>query len=155
MRHPYLRRLLMAAVFASALASPAMGQAPIDPALESGVRDMLDASARAWWAGDLDAFMKVYVEAPQTRYRSQGRDVLGHAAIREMYAGRFGGIPGQLGRLSFDVLELRPLGAEHALLVGRYHLQPPQAEADPATGQVTLILRRMGGQWRIEVDHTS
>lgn len=124
--------------------------------LQTELRQVMDASAAAWTAGKLDDFMTVYEDSPETAYISGSTHVTGYAAIRAMYAARFGsGGPGALGALSFDVLETRPLGADHALFIGRYHLKPAEAGKPEYSGLFTLVFHRAKGQWRIINDHSS
>ena len=54
------------------------------------IEALLSRSAAAWSAGDLDAFMECYEDAPDTVYLSSTQFVSGYAAIRAMYAERFG-----------------------------------------------------------------
>lgn len=162
MKHPSRRHVLACAGAAGLLTAPVAGHT--QALLHREVSALLATSAQAWSAGNLDAFMAAYEDAPQTRYLSHGRDVQGFAAIRAMYASRFGGQAGQLGQLSFDVLEVRALGDDHALMVGRYRLRPPQADQVDQAGQATrpeatglfsLVLGRTPAGWRIVLDHSS
>jgi ketosteroid isomerase-like protein len=137
---------------------PSLSHAASTPAaeLETELRKVMEASAAAWSAGKLDDFMTIYEDAPGTTYISGGKVVKGYANIRAMYGERFGaGKPGQLGALSFELLETRPLGEAHALLLGRYHLQPAEAGKPAFSGLFTLLFHRSQGQWRVINDHTS
>lgn len=154
------RRMLFGRTLAAGLslsgfiAMPSLSQAAAS--LEAELRKIMDASAAAWSAGKLDDFMTIYEDQAGTTYISGAKVVKGYANIRAMYAERFGaGGPGQLGALSFDLLETRALGADHALLVGRYHLQPVDASKPPFSGLFTLLFHRSRGQWRVINDHTS
>jgi hypothetical protein len=114
----------------------------------------LEASGAAWSRGDLDGFMQIYEASPETSYASGNRTVRGYDAIRAMYASRFGGGAG-MGALSFAVLDYRPLGADHALLTGRFRLSHgAQSDADPQ-GIFTLVFHRGAAGWRVISDHTS
>jgi hypothetical protein len=109
------------------------------------IEDLLNRSAAAWSAGDLDAFMECYEEAPDTMYLSATRLVSGYAAIRAMYAERFGST---MGSLKFNVLQLKLIESSHVLAVGSYRL-------DEQTGHWSLLLRKTRRGWRISADHTS
>ena len=59
--------------------------------------------------------------------------------------------PEARGRLRFDLLEIRPLGRDHALVIGAYHLE----RKDPAHGLFTLVVARTPAGLRIVHDHSS
>ena len=148
-----IRRRLLTMALVLTIASPfANAAAPVDTA----IRKVMDASVVAWSNGDLIAFMDSYEDSPGTLFVGEKGLVRGKAAIAARYAAQFGaGGPGQLGKLSFDVLEIRALGAEHALMIGRYHLQPQDAGKPEASGIFSLVFHKRAGQWRIVCDHTS
>jgi len=109
------------------------------------IEALLSRSAAAWSAGNLDAFMECYEDSPDTVYLSATRLVSGYAAIRAMYAERFGE---SMGLLKITVLQIQPIGTSHALVAGSYAL-------DAHRGMCSLILRATEGGWRISADHTS
>ena len=109
------------------------------------IEELLSRSAAAWTAGDLDAFMECYADAPDTVYLSATRLVSGYSAIRAMYAERFGQT---MGSLRFKVLHIKPIETSHVLAVGCFYL-------DEHTGNWSLLLRKTGRGWRISADHTS
>ncbi len=121
---------------------------------EAAIDEALTASARAWSRDDLDAFMHCYEDGPQTAYVKADGVVKGYRAIRDMYAARFGGASGALGRLSMETLDFSRLGPDYALVVGRYHLQPAKPGPE-ASGIFTLVFHKSAAGWRIISDHTS
>jgi uncharacterized protein (TIGR02246 family) len=112
--------------------------------MQQEIEALLNRSAAAWSAGDLDAFMECYEDSPDTVYLSATRLVSGYAAIRAMYAERFGK---SMGSLKIKVLQVKPIGTSHALVVGSYAL-------DEHSGLCSLILRATERGWRISADHT-
>jgi ketosteroid isomerase-like protein len=50
---------------------------------------------------------------------------------------------------------VRLLGADHASVIGRFHLDRTAEAGGPASGIFTLIFRKSEGAWRIILDHTS
>ena len=141
-----------AGVLALALASGPAAASPPGDAMPAAVASVLTDAADAWSAGSLDRFMTSYERSPGTVYVSGGRVVRGWAAIRAMYASRFGG-GATLGRLSLVVREVRPLGRDDAFCLASYRLIRPAAPDD--AGVTTLILHRTRSGWRISVDHSS
>jgi ketosteroid isomerase-like protein len=119
------------------------------------IESALQASGLAWSNGDLAGFMKVYENAPATTYIGKAGPLRGYGAIHDMYAARFGGVPGGLGQLTFTLLECRKLGPDFALVTGRFNLQRKPAGSAPATGIFTLVFHKSAAGWGIIRDHTS
>ena len=140
--------LLLAVILVGA---PALARAD-DAGDQAAVVGALNASAAAWSKGDLDSFMRSYEASPQTAYVGRGKLVTGTAAIRTMYAAHFGEGPQSMGRLSFTVLDFRPLGAGYALLTGQFFLQQSKARS---SGIFTLVFHKSATGWGIISDHTS
>lgn len=147
-----MRHLVLGAVAAVVAASPvgAVGA----PSREA-VSRVLDASAAAWSAGQLDRFMECYERSAATSYVGGGRVVLGFNAIRTMYAQRFGGGDrAAMGRLTLQVVEFRQLDAAHVYVIGRFHLERDAGHGGPASGLTTLLFHRTSIGWRIAADHS-
>ncbi len=129
--------------------------APAGGGDRASVVAVLDASAAAWSRGDLDGFMKSYEASPDTVYIGRSGPVRGVAAIRALYASRFGQGPGSMGQLGLSVLEYRQLGPDFALVTGRFALRKPGASAVSSSGIFTLVFHRSAAGWGIVSDHTS
>jgi beta-aspartyl-peptidase (threonine type) len=120
------------------------------PASAAEIIEVLQRSTEGWNAGDLDAFMAPYDES--STFMTAGGPI-DRAATRERYAGGYfaGGRPAQ--RLTFDELDVRMLGADAALMTGRFVLRG--GGKPDATGRFTLVWRRRPAGWKIVHDHTS
>lgn len=111
---------------------------------------LADASA-GWSRGELDTFMASYEKAPQINYVSGGKIIQGYDAIRAMYAPRFAD-PKAMPRLSTEVVDFDPLGADYAAVIGRFNLDLPNGEK--ATGLFSLVFHKTSDGWRIVSDHS-
>lgn len=141
--------LLAVAISSASAAVPAPG------AIRIAVQAVLEASAAAWTAGDLDGFMTSYENAPTTSYVNSTRFVQGYQAIRAMYGERFGGgSKAAMGRLSIEILDVKVLDADHAYVIGRFHLHRAPADGGDASGPTTLLFHRTAAGWRIIADHS-
>lgn len=124
-----------------------------DDAVYQAIQHVLEQSARAWSAGNLDAFMQCYENSPETVYLSSTQVVYGYSAIHSMYAERLGGTePTQ--PLNMTLLHVSQLGAKHALAIGRFTLGSGEPAASQ-TGVWSLVLHNTDAGWRICADHTS
>ncbi len=118
------------------------------------IRAELTREAAAWNRGDLDGYLAGYERAATTTMVG-GKDPLrGFDAIAAMYRAKYGD-KARMGHLTFDNLEVRPLGAGFALAIGRWALARDAAAGGPVGGWFTLTLRQTSDGWRIVVDHTS
>lgn len=129
------------------------GEAPPDSAvLQAAADSLLDESARAWNAGDLDGFLQWYRRGPETTFMGSRGPTHGWEAIRGRYAARFE--PGaERDSLRFEELESRPLAPGLGLATARYVLY--EADSVTSTGVFTLILQDTEEGWRIIHDHSS
>ena len=126
--------------------------APDRAQLREATDELLDRSADAWNAGDLDGFMRWYAPGPATTYIGSTGLIHGREAIRERYAPLFG--PGaERDSLRFRDLEARPLGPDLGLATARYVLY--RGDSTTAVGAFTLVLQRTDDGWRILHDHSS
>lgn len=146
-----LRRAGLAAVLAvaSACAAPAAGPAPVTAA--ATITDVLVRSTEGWNRRDLDAFMATYT--PDATYVDTRGLIRGRDAIRQMYAGSWFAPGRDPGQLRFSDIEVRMLGRDHALAVGRFTVVLPGR--NPATGMFSLTMQRTPQGWRIVHDHSS
>jgi uncharacterized protein (TIGR02246 family) len=133
--------LLVLAPCGARAASSEPAVAPIDA--------LLARSAAAWNRGDLTAFMQSYERSPDTVYISSHAVIHGYDAIRTHYATAH---PGALGTLTFSGLAVRPLGADYAVAVARWHLA--MADGTRPTGLFSLVLHRTPAGWKIITDHS-
>lgn len=121
---------------------------------ERQVLAVMSQSAAGWNVGDLDRFMRVYSDGPETSFVTKEGIVRGKVAIAARYRPRFtGNAAATRGTLSFETLHFTLLDARHALLVARYRLKVT-GKADQ-TGPTSLIFVRERTGWRIVADHSS
>jgi beta-aspartyl-peptidase (threonine type) len=122
------------------------------PKERAAIQRVLDDQAAAWNKGDLPGFMKGYLESEELSFFSGNNKTKGWKATLERYQKTYQGEGKEMGKLSFKELSIEPLGDDHALVRGRYHLE--LMKSGP-TGIFTLILRKTPAGWRIIHDHTS
>jgi len=141
----------------AAVSAPGLAQAsPMTAAqAHAAIAEVLNTSAKAWSAGDLDRFMASYANAPATTYLSGPHLVHGYDAIRAMYAARFGGgTQAAMGELTIDIVDFRLLDPSHAYVIGHFQLHRDAAHGGDAQGPTTLVFERTTAGWRIIADHS-
>ncbi len=120
---------------------------------EGAVRALLDAQVEAWNRGDLEGFMAGYWRSPELTFCSGGNVTKGWEATLERYRRRYQAEGREMGRLSFETVDVLGLGRDAALARGGWRLHT--SDGKEPHGLFTLLLRRPDGDWRIVYDHTS
>lgn len=123
----------------------------------SDIEAVMNDSAIGWNEGDMDRFLALYSEAPETSFIGSNELVYGKAKMEERYRSRYdwsGPDPAGRGILSFETLDFRPLGNDYAYYVGRYTLTYPD-EREPVSGLTSLVFAREEDGWRLIADHSS
>ncbi len=129
---------------------------PPAPAPAPAIVAVLQASAEAWNRGDLDGFLQPYLDSSETTFMTAPGVIHGLGTIRERYRAHYftaGAVPPTL--LRFDDVTVRPLGAEYALMTGRFHLTNRTTGAPADSGNFTLVWHRTPAGWKIIHDHSS
>jgi uncharacterized protein (TIGR02246 family) len=121
--------------------------------VEDAVRGVLAVQQTAWNAGDVDAFMSGYAASDATTFVG-GTITRGYRQVLENYRHLYP-TKEKMGRLTFSAIEVTPLGAEFASVIGRFHLDRTAEAGGPANGIFTLLFRKTARGWRIILDHTS
>ena len=119
---------------------------------EAAVRAVLEAQQEAWNQGDLAAFLEGYWKSDSLTFYS-GADIQhGFEATRERYTRRYQSGGAEMGKLDFELFDVRVVGPAYATVRGAFRLT---RKADAPHGLFTLIFRRFPDGWKIVHDHTS
>jgi len=131
-------------------ASPTRGQAP-PPSPEPEIRAMLDESVAAWNRGDLDGHLADNADSitfMTGKGPITGKDKTADALRRSFFRD---GKPVQ--SLRFEQVTVHPLGAGHALVVGRFILSGGGEQE--RSGWFSTVWERRSEGWRVIHDHSS
>lgn len=129
----------------------ATGISKRDARLMLEVRAVLDAQVEAWNRGDIEGYMRGYEQSNETIFISGDTMTRGWRTVLERYKKGYD-TREKMGVLSFSELEIKPVGKDAAVVLGRWQLK---RAADTPKGRFTLIFRRTRAGWRIVHDHTS
>ena len=121
---------------------------------EADVRAVLDKQVSAWNQGDIETFMTTYIDSPELTFNGRDGVTRGYRPVLERYRKRYGSRVA-MGTLKFSEIEVRLLGADAALVLGRFDLARGADGGGNAKGRFTLVLRKTPQGWRIIHDHTS
>jgi ketosteroid isomerase-like protein len=129
--------------------APTIAAAATDSAAQ--VRAVMAAQVTAWNRGDVDGFMAGYARSAATEFVSGDKVTRGWETVRDRYRRKYDN-RGKMGELSFSDIEITPIGADAAIVLGRWKLI---RHSDKPHGFFTLLFRRTSAGWRIVHDHTS
>jgi len=134
-----------------ALITAACGSVSAQNDATTAIPPALMASAQAWNKADLPGHIGLYTDTATFMGGNgpiQGRDRVGESLAKSFWRD---GKPKQT--LSFDRIEVRPLGDRHALSTGHFVLTGG-GEAD-RSGWFSLTWEKTSTGWRIIHDHSS
>ena len=120
---------------------------------QSEIASVLKTQCDAWNLGDIDTFMKGYVDSPDTSYVSAGSEVYGYQALKKRYQDKYGDSAASMGKLQFSDLKTVALGKDNALCIGHWHLE--RSSQPTLNGTFSLVFQHTAGGWKILHDHTS
>jgi len=134
------------------LAACAAPQRAFAPADDTAIRGVLATQAEAWNRGDLDGYLAGYARTPELVFTSGGNIRRGYDETAAKYRAKYGTDKATMGHLGFELLGVQHLGADGAIVLGRWKLtDTPNAGA----GVFSVAFERTAAGWRIVHDHTS
>jgi ketosteroid isomerase-like protein len=145
-------------LWAALLCGPFLFAQTANNSPEHQIRQVLTAQVAAWNRGDIPGFMSGYANSVRTTFVGTSIEQ-GYASILARYLLKY---PTReaMGRLSFTGIEVRMLGASHAVVTGYFHLARSQTAGGNASGVFSLVFEKETGEketggWKIILDHTS
>lgn len=115
------------------------------------IRSVISSQEKAWNSGDIDAYMQGYWNSDKLRFVSNGKYNYGWDSILASYKRSYP-TSERMGKLSFNVREIKMLSNYAALVVGRWTLERAK---DKPSGVFTLLIERIDDKWVITHDHSS
>lgn len=142
---------ILAALLLPAGCMPAVSQA-VGP--EVAIRAVLAAQEAAWNRADVASFMEGYDKSADLTFSGTSGVTRGWQNVLERYRRRYPGAEA-MGKLRYSELEVRLVGSEAALVLGRFSLTRTEKAGGNASGHFSLVFRKTPAGWRIIHDHTS
>ncbi|PSL35591.1 YybH family protein [Chitinophaga ginsengisoli] len=139
-------RLLLFLILLAAPFTAARAQQP-----QSAIRTLLQQQTSSWNRGDLDAFMTTYWQSDSLIFIGKRGPTYGWKATLDNYKKSYPDTTA-MGKLTFNILEMKPLASDVYFVVGKWHLQRTVGDLE---GHFTLIIKRIKGSWKIIADHSS
>ncbi len=118
---------------------------------EMMMRQVLQNQQNAWNSGSLEKFMKGYWENDSLMFIGKSGITHGWKKTLENYKK---GYPdtAAMGKLAFEILELKPLCVGYYFIAGKWRLQRSIGNLE---GHFTLLFHKLKDEWVIVADHSS
>jgi uncharacterized protein (TIGR02246 family) len=118
---------------------------------EEAIRSIMQAQEDAWNKGDLEGFMKGYLESDSLLFIGSNGLRQGWQATLDGYKRSYS-TPEQMGKLQFENLKFKTLSDEVMLVIGRWTLY---RSSDTLSGHYSLNWQKRASGWKIIADHSS
>jgi len=116
------------------------------------IQNLLQQQAAAWNKGDLESFMSIaYWNNDSLMFIGSRGPTYGYAATLANYNKSYPDTA-TMGKLRFEVLQLKPLSKDCYFMVGKWFLQRSKGDVG---GHFTLVWRYINQRWVIVADHSS
>jgi ketosteroid isomerase-like protein len=145
------RTVLVCFLVAAILGSTSLPAQSPKAAANAAIENVLGAQQEAWNRGDIDEFMNGYWRSEETVFVSGDEVTRGWQKVLDRYKKKYSDRV-KMGTLAFSDLEITPLSADAAVVLGAWKLK---RASDTPHGRFTLIFRHFPDGWRIVHDHTS
>lgn len=140
-----MRALLLLLLLSAGLRTKAQ------PRDEQQIRRLLQAQTAAWNRGDIEGFMQTYWQSDSLMFIGKKGISRGWTETLNNYRHSYPDTTA-MGKLSFDILQVKRLSPEYYYVVGKWMLKRSIGDL---SGHYDLLLRRIKGRWVIIADHSS
>ncbi len=117
------------------------------------VQKVLDQQADCWSKGDLVCYMEGYWKSDSLVFVGKSGLTYGWQPTLDNYKRNYPD-PVAMGKLTFDILEMKPLSEETMLVIGKWHLKREVAAGD-LQGHFSVVFKRLADGWKIVADQSS
>lgn len=118
---------------------------------EATIKNLLHRQTEEWNKGNLEGFMHTYWQSDSLLFIGKSGVTRGWQQTLENYKKGYP-TPAAMGKLSFDILEVKPLNKKHYFVVGKWMVE---RTTDNLSGHFSLVLQKINGEWKIIADHSS
>ncbi len=118
---------------------------------EQIIRTLLEEQRLYWNTGDLEKFMGTYLQNDSLMFIGKSGVTYGWQNTLDNYKK---GYPdtAAMGKLQFDILEVKRLSVMYFFIVGKWHLTRSIGDV---SGHFTLLFKKVKSKWVIVADHSS
>ena len=125
--------------------------ASAQPKDELIIRTLLEEQRQAWNTGDLEHFMGTYWKSDSLMFIGKSGVTYGWQNTLNNYKKSYPDTA-TMGKLQFDILEVKRLSVMYFFVVGKWHLTRSIGDVG---GHFTLLFKKVKNKWVIVADHSS
>jgi hypothetical protein len=118
---------------------------------EKVILNILHEQTLSWNRGDIETFMKGYWNHDSLMFIGKSGVTYGYLNTMNNYKRNYSDTT-KMGKLFFDILQVKRLSPDHYFVVGKWTLKRTIGDLG---GHYTLVFRRINNQWVIVSDHSS
>ena len=118
---------------------------------EAAVRNVLAQQTKQWNDGNIPAFMDTYWKSDSLMFIGKSGITYGWQKTMDNYKRSYPDTV-TMGKLGFDLLEVKRLSTNFFFVVGKWHLSRSIGDIG---GVFTLLFRKINYKWVIVSDHSS
>ena len=118
---------------------------------KADILELLENQRQGWNKGDMDSYMQGYWKSDSLLFVGKNGPTYGWQKTLDNYKK---GYPDKsaMGFLTFGIKKVEFLAKDKAFVLGSWNLK---REKDEPKGFFTLLLRKIDGEWKVVVDHSS
>ena len=118
---------------------------------EQAIRAVMYKQVREWNNGNIPAFMETYAKTDSLMFIGSKGITYGWDSTLARYKRNYPD-KATMGKLSFELKELKQLSERYYYIVGKFILD---REKGNVSGHFDLLFEKINGKWFIIADHTS
>lgn len=118
---------------------------------EVAIKHLLQKQSDGWNRGNMDEYMNGYWQNDSLMFIGKSGPKYGYQTTLETFKKSYPDTA-SMGKLHFDLLQLKKLSAEYYFVTGKWALQRSKGDVQ---GYFTLLFRKIKNKWVIISDHSS
>lgn len=118
---------------------------------EADIRKVLATQVATWNDANIDAFMETYWKSDSLLFVGKNGPTYGWQNTLDNYKKNYA-TKEKMGKLDFDVLQVKMLSADTYFVLGKWHLTRSVGDVG---GFYTLLFKKFADGWKIVADHSS
>jgi len=115
------------------------------------IRKMMDRQATEWNKGNIEGFMSGYWHSDSLMFIGSSGPQYGYSTTLARYKSKYPDAA-HMGKLAFTIVSIKKLSADYYFVIGKWALQRKAGDVD---GSFSLLIKRIDGELKIVVDHSS
>jgi len=117
----------------------------------TAILKVLEDQRQGWNSGNMDAYLQGYWKSDSLLFVGKDGPAYGWQKTLDNYKK---GYPNKnaMGFLTFGIKKIEFLAKDKAFVLGSWYLK---REKDEPKGYFTLLLKKIDGEWKVVVDHSS